>query len=543
MGSFEGLVTELQHAQLALLRAFDAASAADHHVTGQDLGTLLGALSGVDRTAQAALVAATAQLVRREEVVDPEDCTKVVEKVHALGFVEELAGTTLAMTLGITTRSADSRAGRAARLVLRAPRMLRAVAAGAIEAAQAEIMLREVDEIASLDQCLAVDDYVADRLGSCDVTRLGQLARYAISRICPEALRTRAVANEAGRFVAVGPGPAGMAEVYATVPAVKAAAMWEATCELAKDYQRDDPSLTRDQARADAFVDLALTNVKVLARVDLGLPVVASAASVIGEAQRYSQPAPQHPDPTKAPGRTQVTSPTDVTSRTTLSSLAATRGDCEAWEARRDVDDDPWYQQHPQPDPVREHTPAGPLHLSGVHLPRVGYVPSDVVTGLVSEVGVQIGLALLDARTGALLGSTRSAYRPTAEMRHFVAIRDRRCRMFGCQLTAEHWDVDHVVAYPRGATSPANLAGLCRRHHRAKQRPRWRYYLRPDGVAVWQSPHGVTRVTYPESFLPPPSAAATSLGEDPEPSRRERRGPTGPLAKPARSTTSLPPPF
>ncbi len=153
-----------------------------------------------------------------------------------------------------------------------------------------------------------------------------------------------------------------------------------------------------------------------------------------------------------------------------------------------------------------------------VHLPKVGYLPSDVVAGIVSQVGTQIGLALLDARTGTLLGTTRAAYRPDAEMRHFITIRDQRCRMFGCQLRAEHWDVDHAVAHPRGPTSPTNLAGLCRRHHRAKQRRGWRYHLRPDGVATWQSPTGAIRVTYPEHHLPlPPVLPTPGPGTPPDP--------------------------
>jgi hypothetical protein len=149
-----------------------------------------------------------------------------------------------------------------------------------------------------------------------------------------------------------------------------------------------------------------------------------------------------------------------------------------------------------------------------VHLPKVGYVPPDVVAALVSQLGTTIGLAILDANTGTLLHTVRQAYRPDAAMRHFITIRDGRCRMFGCQLRAQHWDLDHAIAHPQGKTTPTNLAGLCRRHHRAKQHRSWRYHLMPDGIAIWQSPTGVTRVTYPEHHLPPPPAPPPP---DPEP--------------------------
>jgi hypothetical protein len=400
-------------------------------------------------------------------------------------------------------------------------------------------VLHETAEIDSLELVHAIDRYVADRVGTADPTRLGALARYAISRTCPQFLRARATKNRSDRTFDVCPGPAGMAEVYALIPAGHAAALWEAATELGKQYQGDNPDLSIDQARADAFVDLALANVHVTTTVNLGVTVLPSTTTALGD-----NPTP-NPNGV-APAGTDEAAPAGAGAGRDRTTAA----DAEEWDQRRDIDNDPWYARHTtnktnngaegdaadpgaatgsQVPPSFTSAEAGECSrlasgatISGVHLPKVGYVPPDVVAALVSQLGTKIGLAILDANTGTLLHTVREAYRPDAGMRHFITIRDGRCRMFGCQLRAQHWDLDHAVPHPQGATTPTNLAGLCRRHHRAKQRRSWRYHLRPDGVAVWQSPTGTTRVTYPEHHLPPPPDQPPPEAE-PEPVATKQR--------------------
>ncbi len=63
-------------------------------------------------------------------------------------------------------------------------------------------------------------------------------------------------------------------------------------------------------------------------------------------------------------------------------------------------------------------------------------------------------------------------------MRELVRTRDGTCRMWGCTRAATHTDLDHVRPWPEGATTAGNLVALCRRHHRMKQRGRWRPTLR-----------------------------------------------------------------
>ncbi len=88
---------------------------------------------------------------------------------------------------------------------------------------------------------------------------------------------------------------------------------------------------------------------------------------------------------------------------------------------------------------------------------------------------------------------------PPAWMREVVILRDRHCIFPWCGRDARACDLDHIDPYvpldrggPPSQTAPANLAPLCRRHHRAKTTGRWRYRRRPDGTYLWHGPYGAT---------------------------------------------------
>jgi len=92
---------------------------------------------------------------------------------------------------------------------------------------------------------------------------------------------------------------------------------------------------------------------------------------------------------------------------------------------------------------------------------------------------------------------------PPQWMRELVILRDRHCVHPNCTVDARACDLDHIVPYledgPAGQTRPENLAPLCRRHHRAKTRGRWRYHRNRDGTYTWTAPNRrrylVTRTT------------------------------------------------
>ena len=90
---------------------------------------------------------------------------------------------------------------------------------------------------------------------------------------------------------------------------------------------------------------------------------------------------------------------------------------------------------------------------------------------------------------------------PPGWMRDLVILRDGHCIFPRCQVDARSCDLDHRSPTTRtdhpAKPTPANLACLCRRHHRAKTTGRWRYLRTPDGDYQWHGPYGATYlVTY-----------------------------------------------
>ena len=158
--------------------------------------------------------------------------------------------------------------------------------------------------------------------------------------------------------------------------------------------------------------------------------------------------------------------------------------------------------------------------LSGCEVPGIGFIDADTVEALLSVVPTDIGRALLDTRTGTLIESASDAYRPPRSVTDFVTTRDGTCRMWGCPRPAARCDIDHARPWPNGPTSPTNLGGLCRRHHRLKQRRRWTYQLDPDGTATWTSPTGTKRITQPDhAALPPPRRSQPASDAQLEPAQ------------------------
>lgn len=117
-------------------------------------------------------------------------------------------------------------------------------------------------------------------------------------------------------------------------------------------------------------------------------------------------------------------------------------------------------------------------------------------------------LALSDAadlRNGRGLGPgpppAAPGYRPGDRLDRFVRHRDRRCRFPGCRARPTRSDLDHTVPWPAGPTSAANLACLCRHHHRLRhQAPGRRLRAVADGGLEWTMPGGRTATTHPPRF-------------------------------------------
>ena len=89
------------------------------------------------------------------------------------------------------------------------------------------------------------------------------MTRRVATRIAADQVRAAQRRNRRDRCVQVSPGPDGTTTWWAQLPAAASAAAWSAITSLGATYAEEDPSLTVDQARADAFVDLMLSGVEV----------------------------------------------------------------------------------------------------------------------------------------------------------------------------------------------------------------------------------------------------------------------------------------
>ncbi|OBG38650.1 HNH endonuclease signature motif containing protein [Mycolicibacter heraklionensis] len=133
-------------------------------------------------------------------------------------------------------------------------------------------------------------------------------------------------------------------------------------------------------------------------------------------------------------------------------------------------------------------------------------------------------------------------YRPSRALAAFIRARDLTCRFPGCDRPATYCDIDHAVAHPRGATHPANLRCLCRKHHLLKTfwtgRGGWSDRQHPNGTIEWTSPTGHSYTTRPGSTLLFPAlcrATAAPAATPAPPTSTADRG----LMMPARKCTRI----
>ncbi|OBB39513.1 hypothetical protein A5752_10825 [Mycobacterium sp. 852002-51961_SCH5331710] len=94
-----------------------------------------------------------------------------------------------------------------------------------------------------------------------------------------------------------------------------------------------------------------------------------------------------------------------------------------------------------------------------------------------------------------------AGYRPSAALARFIRWRDLTCRFPGCDVPAEHCQIDHTIPWPMGPTHPSNLKLLCVFHHLLKTfwigDGGWSDQQLPDGTVIWRAPSGRTYTTTP----------------------------------------------
>ena len=383
----------------------------------------------------------------------------------------------LACALRVSERQAERWIAESRTLVRELPDTLEALSAGLVSRRAAGLVAEASWSLAAADAdgVLLPEDERRTRAREFDA-----LAADLARRVPEHRLRGRLVAARdrlhavraverhraaaEGRFVSVTAGADGMAWLTAFLPAVEAYAIHERLTRIAMAIRTDgaetDPAVVADEyvPGLDEPIELDESSLDRM-RADL----VADSLLGLSRFRRFD-----------------TIRPTVVVTVPALTLLER------------------------EPD----HHAMGEVGEHGMPVPRgapptlEGYGPIDPATArrLAAE-APGFHRLLTDPHTGARLDLSRTTYRPSAELRLWLRLRDETCRFPGCGRRAEHCDLDHTVAWEDGgATSSANLAHLCRGHHTLKHHSAWRIARVPggsDGELRWTSPMGREYVSRP----------------------------------------------
>ena len=147
------------------------------------------------------------------------------------------------------------------------------------------------------------------------------------------------------------------------------------------------------------------------------------------------------------------------------------------------------------------------LHLADnpAEMPGCGPIPAEIARQLAADTRWRAWITTTTAAGTQVVATSPGTYRPNAALARLIRAREPECRMPGCR--SQITDLDHVVPFPLGQTTPENLGPLCRRHHRLKTHTRWRQRSGTDdgdgggsGTLswTWTSPAGITQTDHPD---------------------------------------------
>lgn len=470
----------------------------------QSLTQVLEITERLRRAADALELSIIGQAVRLGEELGENGIHRPVHLQE--GQVAEFATEAVSLALGASTYEAGQRCDLAARAVTDLHELADLVAQGQLRERAVGVVARETRLAEPYAVQAVVEHLLAPMRGRADSIRIVELEERELRKACrrilqraqPGLLEGEAKRNRREQLDArFSAGPVGTSDLHATLPSELALALKCAIDEAAAQRLMDDPQLTAAAARSWGLLDLALRGVEVSAQVRLGIPVITSAASRLAF-------APYEGGECAHGGHGGTTIGEDLHGPTARGGRLVTGEGVDAV----DVLAEEWAGDAVSSQVPATFAPGGsPTWVSGCEIPGVGYIPPDAVAAIISNLETKVSRALLDARTGTLVETSNPRYVITDSMREFVADRDEVCRMWGCNRRVRKTrigygaDLDHATPWPDGDSTPDNLSGLCRHHHRLKHSQRWTHRLRKDGTTEWISPAGVSTITFPAQWI------------------------------------------
>lgn len=508
--------SQLLEAALCLVSlAFESARTDVDPLTKDGLLEQVAATQRIANSAFSTQAVRIAQAAAHEEVFDPKIAdTRVIR--HQLGFADQWIDTELAPLLGLGPRQVGVRIEHALDAVTHAPRLLTEAGTGRLDPEKVGIVTDLLAGTSTTTKRAVERTLLHQSIGGLTTTQLRRrmpklLAELEPTSVEPAAKRRRR--KQIGVFARPHHEP-GLAELTAILPTADVAAAQRAIDEHARQLHAGTTTdKTLAECRADAFIDLLLRNVNLDTTIVFQLPVRATCHETFSGTAAFGGTGGGDPvgDELNALLDDMLGVTPDV------DSCRCTDDDPELDDLNLDELDDlhlgdiDWdrllteaKRQHPTgrsgvmtatKDRPLQAPPGSPF--DDVIVPGVGVIPSGVIARLAHAVGTNVTRALIDSTTGTVIETMSRTYRPTAAIRRLVTTRDQHCRFPGCTMPAANCELDHVIPWPLGDTTPANLHCLCKHHHRAKHETGWRVSMTPDGVCSWTSPTGRTYPTRP----------------------------------------------
>lgn len=430
----------------------------------------------------------------------------------------------IATALHVTEASIDRGLSDGDALATRFPGIRGALAAGSVDVAHVKVMLDAAVVIGvgvseTLDARRAgYEQAILEVAVGTTPNRLRPIARRLAEQYAEKSIDERHADARKHRRVSVTDCGDGMADLTAHLPAVEAFGIYdrmsragkliaEAERHIQADIQQPEHEAAHNDSGASkgapTFVPRTLNEIRtdlftdILLRSDLGFGAVSAppttvsaevssgeplASGASGAGTAYTVPTVRRADAEKLSEirpQLQVTVPIEVL-RT---------GDIEGYL----VGD--FSHASSSTAPTAELAGSGPIDTATART-LAGTAEAWTVTGVTPD--------------GDVVSVDR--YRPSAQMRRILAVRDQHCRFFGCRAPVSRCDIDHTVdAQHGGPTSTDNLAHLCRGHHTMKHHGGWRVVQDSHGVLTWSSPTGRTHHDQPSGVRSPGARALGTL--------------------------------
>ncbi|QOC27251.1 DUF222 domain-containing protein [Microbacterium hominis] len=439
------------------------------------------------QAAEARLLAAAVDVVAERAAVLRQEAQQQGRSVKSSDAdlpVREVA-LELAMALRVSDRGVQRRMSEAYLLTTLFPRTFEVWAGGEIDAAHAWAISRTGTMLTTEEDRSRYETLALEAARSESPARMSAAAKAIAATIDPAAFTEAAQRAYEERSVRLFPLDDGMARLIADLPAPLAHAIHDTLTARGRAIL-DQPD---EDTESDAITGV---DIDVNTRVAGGTSDTRRGETLITSSVRATD-ATCTTTPIVKDSRTLAQVRADILTDLLLTATASTRATgagVEAVTAQIQVTV-PALTLAGDPD-------GGPALLTG-------YGPID--PGLARRLAALApgwDRVFTDPATGIPVAVDR--YRPSAEIRRYLAARDERCRTPGCTRPAHRCDHDHTTAAAEGGpTAPDNLAHLCRRHHTVKHHTAWQVRHLGHGTLQWTSPTGRHYEDHPPSrvrFVP-----------------------------------------